>query len=745
VEIVKNSYDADAERVQITFKNLRSASPSIEILDDGTGMDSTTLVERWMHIGDSSKTQLEKSPGKGRVLTGEKGLGRLGLDRLARNTSLRSFVAGSQSGVEIAIDWTLYEVEASDIGAIKHPIFSVPKASEELLAPRPSVPLQGTKLVLSDLRDTWASPVEGKWDYSYIATLRRELSLLLSPLSGVKDFAIFIYIDGDKSDESSENEVCGQVTPDSIAKGAEWTVTATLSKNGVISLRAHSDMLGVDRRKRQNWGAAFRGQSKPQCGPLRFEMYFFRKSKSSDVGISSAHINQFLKENQGIRIYRDGFRVRPYGAPDGDGDWLNLSFRRQSRNQTVYDPQWKVGYKQIVGALFIGRLKNPALIDQANREGLVEVGEYLEARRFALYAIEFFESEITQHYIRLRATNESEKSTLEAIATESDQLDTTATETIRRLGTEVETLLSMAGGPTVDWELKKSTIEDLLAEAKQTAEDASLAHKRLIKASDAQRSELEKQKNTLANLASLGILAAAFGHETIASTNAVIANAGLLKLYLSDIILATPELVERVERSTSIVVKESQKIDTFARFALRNVGRDKRTRTKIFLNKIAREVLDAFDNRFKLQNIKVEVRCESIPAILGFRIDWESIVVNFITNAIWALEDTPAEARRIALTMAQKGDQISILFSDTGRGLEPGTEERIFEPTVSTRRNQRGDVVGTGMGLAIIKSFVDAHDGSIVARNSASGGAEFHTLLPIPKLSSRGPRRKGKQ
>lgn len=741
VELVKNSYDADAERVHISFKDIHSESPSIEIVDDGDGMDHNTLVERWMHIGDSSKLQLGKSRRKGRVLTGEKGMGRLGLDRLAQNASLRSFAAGSNEGIEITIDWSLYEEQSTNIGAIKHPIFSIPMGQEDLLPPKKrNEAKKGTQLTLTNLRDTWASKNGGRWDYNYIKTLRRELSLLVSPLSGVNDFEISVLTD------TEDAEINGPVTSDEIIKGAEWRVSARLSAEGKVVLEAFSERHNVRQNISQSWSKFFSGEE-PHCGPLRFEMYFFPKNtKSDNVGIDSGRISAFLNENQGIRIYRDGFRVRPYGSPDGDADWLNLSFRRQSRNQTVYDPQWKVGYKQIIGALFIGRLENPGLIDQTNREGLVEGPAYYDARRFTLRAIEFFEQQRIRHERDRRAREQREQSesagsddeySLESIANETEQLDSTANEAIQKL----ETVLSLEGDASVDWETKRSTLKVLLAGVKQTQEENMNLRARLLRSTDAQRSEFEKQKDTLANLASLGILAATFGHETIGSTNLVITNAEMLRMHLGHIILTNPDLKERAERAAAVVVKESRKIETFARFALKNVGRDKRTRTKIQLDKIAQDVLLAFQETFKSRNIAVYPAYESIPPILGFRIDWESVIVNLITNSTWALEDTPAEKRAISLSMAMDGDKISFRFSDTGRGIEPGSEERIFEPTVSTKRNRKGDVVGTGMGLAIVKSFVEAHEGSIVVKNNESGGAEFHTLLPVPRLDLRGPRK----
>jgi len=116
----------------------------------------------------------------------------------------------------------------------------------------------------------------------------------------------------------------------------------------------------------------------------------------------------------------------------------------------------------------------------------------------------------------------------------------------------------------------------------------------------------------------------------------------------------------------------------------------------------------------------------------GYEMDWESIVVNLITNATWALEDKPADERKIKVFLHDQGDEWQIQFADSGIGLEAGTAEFIFRPGFSTKRNSHGEHVGTGMGLFIVRSFVEEHTkGRITAISSGSmGGASFSIHLP---------------
>ncbi|MDD4877301.1 MAG: ATP-binding protein [Dehalococcoidales bacterium] len=102
---------------------------------------------------------------------------------------------------------------------------------------------------------------------------------------------------------------------------------------------------------------------------------------------------------------------------------------------------------------------------------------------------------------------------------------------------------------------------------------------------------------------------------------------------------------------------------------------------------------------------------------------------------VWALEDTPAAEREISLIMDSNDDSIRISFADSGRGIEKGTEDMIFSPTFSTKRSSKGQLIGTGMGLSIVKTFVEDHaNGNIsVISPGRLSGAEFIITVPLKK------------
>ena len=251
--------------------------------------------------------------------------------------------------------------------------------------------------------------------------------------------------------------------------------------------------------------------------------------------------------------------------------------------------------------------------------------------------------------------------------------------------------------------------------------------------------EFERQKDTLGNLASLGILTVAFGHETLGSVNVVVTNAKQLRLNMDrGLFMVTPDVFEVIQDNLSMIVLDAERIETFAAFTLKNVSRDKRTRKSVYLNEVVEKVFAAFENSLADQGISVDMSNvpKKISPILGFQIDWESVLINLLTNSIWALKDTKAGSQRIRTSVRESADYVDVLFADSGRGLEADSEKKIFLPTFTTKRNKKGELIGTGMGLTIVQSFVEAYDGTIQVMSPCDlGGASFHIRVPILRKS----------
>jgi len=728
VELIKNAYDADAENVTLHFSDLDSDRSTLVIDDDGHGMTEEVLVDNWLVIGTDNKLRSGFSRRKRRALTGEKGLGRLGLDRLCRETAVQSFSEVEEAGIELRIDWRKYENAGQRLETIQHPISRLP--SKQLQNPTTGklfTKSHGTRLILSDLKDTWNERA--------IENLRKELSLLISPFAGPADFSIQLYA----------HNMHHQIDSTEILDAAEWKLEASITDTGYVTYIMRG-IGGEEFDFTASWRSAFpeRYEEAPSCGPLDFIMYFIPRRSTKGLGFNRSQIDTFMEANQGIRIYRDGFRVMPYGSPTGEGDWLSLAFRRMQSPAGRSTSGWRVGYNQVVGAVFITRDKNEQLLDQTNREGIVDGAAFSALCTFAKSAIEWFErNQVSAFQLQSKMSEFSQK------AQEAKQ----ATEDAQRATSDLEKLVSDAIGALEGSEESvmapnnnevRLKVMHAVAAVRERVGRSLEAQDKMTIAHDEVEEQLERDIDTLQNLASLGILAVAFGHETLAHINLLTGNTNLLKSKLTLSVLhgVDARTKDVIEASLKDITIASRRIGAYGNFMLRNMRRDKRKRTKVNIDRVFKDVFKPFELE-KTRNVHTIMDFpQVIPPILAFVVDWESIIVNLLTNSLWALQSV--QERTIRVRIRARDNLLHIWFADNGHGISAGTIHHIFEPGFTTKRNEQGDKIGTGMGLTIVKDLVESYDGKVCASSPSDlGGAEFHIQVNIPKLAARGRKASG--
>ena len=170
IELVKNAYDADAELVSIRFAGLGTPEARLVVEDNGHGMTESELREYWLCIGTTNKQQSGKSSGKKRIQTGEKGLGRLGLDRLCRRTIVQSIRAHETKpgepaemfpeinpiAIELDIQWDRYQASGKRLEAIEHAVTALEHLNFDPITLVPKSFAKGTRLILEGLKDDWS-------------------------------------------------------------------------------------------------------------------------------------------------------------------------------------------------------------------------------------------------------------------------------------------------------------------------------------------------------------------------------------------------------------------------------------------------------------------------------------------------------------------------------------------------------------------------------------------------------------
>ena len=717
IELVKNAYDADADRVVIRLGTLRSRRFMV-IEDNGDGMTAQTLKENWMVIGTANKTSHRKTTGKRRTKTGEKGLGRLGLDRLCSHTRVQSASPDASEGVELKINWKKYEAPDSRLEAVEHRLYSIPGLGKNPVTGEEPDSQKGTRLILMGLKD--------RWDEAQLKELHRELSLLLSPFGKPEDFQIDLNTGGTFTALDGIIE-----PPEELLEQAYWKVEGTIDDAGMVQISMTASQRAQEYHQQMvPWREFIKGYGDtPQCGPLSFQLFFYRRNRDEEEPtILRPALEQFLDNNQGVRIYRDGFRVKPYGEPNGEGDWLRLAYRRMQNPKGIKQGSWRVGYNQIVGAVFLGRERNPELIDQTNREGLVLGDAYNHLVAFADRVVRFFERYHTE-FERKKDKERGGESSASADTKATSDAAAVALGELSQLAARLEQLTG-GGQPTAPLPPTTEAPPAAITKIKDVLSSAVAKFETALRQKDAVIEQRDREKNTMANLASLGILAACFGHETLGWANVVATNANLLRRGLQKkMFMVLPDAEKEVLRSLGVLHTESAKLETFAAFALGNVRPAKRRRGEVCIKEVASEVFSVFQKTFQ-EDKHVKVDLNGVPPdrcpISAYRIDWESIFLNLVVNAVWGMRQTPIDQRQIRLRITKEGDVFRIVFEDSGHGLEAGTEDQIFDAGFSSKRNARSEQEGTGMGLFIVKSFVENSGGKIQAFAKGDlGGAKF--------------------
>jgi anti-sigma regulatory factor (Ser/Thr protein kinase) len=289
VELVKNAYDADATRVEIRFEPDR-AETAIVVEDNGHGMALNTLLTAWFEPGTVSKRRIDRSPG-GRIYQGAKGIGRFASARLAESLYLESRVSGSDTGIMALLEWGSFN-EASYLDEIE--------IAYEVGQVR-GLEAGGTRLTLEKLRKNWNAE-----DFE---ELHSRLSRLISPFEDVSDFAIELFIPG-------HPEFSGQIQPPELILTPRYLLRGALDAAGSFTGELQYEGETVHKLRRRKLGGE---AASPICGPFEIEIRAWDRDRQGleplvqRLSLGIQEIRRTLDSYSGVSIYRDGFRVYPYG------------------------------------------------------------------------------------------------------------------------------------------------------------------------------------------------------------------------------------------------------------------------------------------------------------------------------------------------------------------------------------------------------------------------------------------------
>lgn len=313
-ELVKNSYDADASKVSVKLSNVSNPTIGyIVVRDNGHGMTREKLLSSWLELGTLSKARgSDLKPrftesGKRQCL-GEKGLGRLAVHKLGLVTELVTRRVGTEVETRLTIDWSLFDNTEAFLEDI--PI--------EWEVTKPTVfsgkNVNGTQITIRKLQRSWNSKM--------IEQVQRSLAALKSPFVDLSSFDIHIDIDDPEAPEVTIPDIA------EIVKKATYQFTAKVDEKGVIDFTYHferPDLPDFSRTKRFKKDIRdpkmFSGDRLPSCGPFSIRLYCWDLSPK-DLRVvfgDTGTYKELVRPNTGVKVFRDGFRVLPYG--NADNDW----------------------------------------------------------------------------------------------------------------------------------------------------------------------------------------------------------------------------------------------------------------------------------------------------------------------------------------------------------------------------------------------------------------------------------------
>ena len=736
VELVKNGYDADADICVVVVDIRQTASESrLYIIDNGCGMTSETIVKHWMTIGTNDKLVNERTKGKNRIKSGAKGIGRFALNRLGRKAEMITFT-DSNGGWLWSVDWLSFERAnvLSDIKATLDPI-SIEEAKRKIsnfgLDRLPITDwfvekcFHGTILCISDLID--------EWEETNLNSLQKNLENLI-PEHVHSVFRLYLF-------NMQDLTWGGKINPAEYDE-FDYKVTAKYEGGRTINVNIERNELNVSLLE-TNYSRVFTRkdmQKEPyriedfhkktvghvltvndnvkqelldKVGSFTFSFYFIKNSTQDERDkdglkkypyniVDSSYRKAWLSKFGGVRIFRDDFRVRPYG--ENGNDWLDLG-RRQAQSPGGAGQKlggYRIRPNQIAGVVNISRINNPSFEDKSSREGIQENDAFALFKNLLLKIISVFE--LDRNYIMY---NLSEQYKVEHPV--------------------------------------EQRAKDIVKKALQYNEEQSEKNKDIkILASSYQslEQELEDKEKELAmirSLASMGISVATFNHELRSIMLRLLPRNELLRS-----ILMKNLPVERFEgqrfgnpyKELDIMKGEDEKLYNWLQYSLHSIQRNKRDKKKIYLSDYFQRFTESWHPTLSKKNISIELKLNGIDkaAVNAIEMDLDSVYNNFVANSINAFLKSREESKRININVFNDDGDVVVDFIDNGCGLSPEYQNNpdvIFNAFETSTVDNKNNKIGTGMGLFIAKGVIEKIPDSSIALLSVKKGFGIRTIIKI--------------
>lgn len=743
IELIKNTYDADAS---ICILYYDENTDILYLADNGVGMTEDIIAKHWMTIGRSSK-KISYMTSTGRIQTGAKGIGRFALDRIAEKCTMLTGTKGSVNKIVWKVDWSEFKGD-TNITEVTADIENEDISFEMFF--------QGCNnlQVVNLIKEKWKnngtifkmSHLHDKWSDDLIKSIRENLSTLIpyelgeiykiycfdnktsiynaEIFSNIDTFSYDYKIEYEVGNEEERQDVRYKIWRDEFDFGS--AEDKILINAGLIDEKEHFHGIPIER---ECFFKDIISDTENIIGKFRGILYF------SKISTSNNDRKRFYQKDisgrtdvrdtfGGVRIYRDSFRVRPYGDPKSSAyDWLQLARRKTASSAGVGTEKgiWRVRADQMLGSIFISRL-NISLPDQSNREGIVETKEFRLLKEFIIKMIELLEQD--RQYVCRKLNKYYEKThKTEVIEKEIREKAQQKTNSEKIISNKIK-----EDKNTKEFEQQSSEIDDLSG-LNIDPVDAQ----KVLDAKDEQIEELQNELKMLRALATTGIVTNTYIHEFKTLTH---------KLNMK--IVMAKEAIEQYQdiKEAGAYLVEANEVrkafNSWFQVTIESVNNDKRKRRKVDIAKTIANLSESWNQTLANKNIHIQYMNENKEEIVlkCFPYEIETIINNLVTNSVASFERIKVEKKQILIKISEDEEFVIIDYSDTGIGLTDiykKNPEKILRAFETSKRDASGKLIGTGMGMWIINNTILEYRGKIDLEKNIKTNVGFYATISLRK------------
>ncbi|EGJ4816349.1 sensor histidine kinase [Campylobacter lari] len=678
VELIKNSYDADSEIVIVSIEltneyvyDKKQKFLKFTIEDDGEGMSLETIKNTWMVPATSYKVNKQYSSKKKRVVQGKKGIGRYASAILGDFLRITTTDLNGMTSI-IEIDWKQFD-DGKFLDEINIPY----ECNRTNLKSGTKIEIYSSIEVYYDVSNQqYKNSIN--WNDNQNNLLFKELRKLLVPVN--KSNEIFeIRFSTNGLIEFGIKDKNEKIEPFPLLDSYEYRIKGKISSNG-------KGLLFYENKNFENSNEKIELDLHNICGNIEVDLRVFdldpdviqnlvNEQKGKEEKLGKSEFKALIKEFSGVGIYRNLFRIRPYG--DHDFDWLGLNARR------VNSPTMSISTNQVAGFVSIESENKSNLIEKSDREGLKENENYDNLKKILLeilIEVERRRYEFRKNTKRGRVVANNIKDTIRDVFSFDD------------VNNKISVILHKAN-------IDAHIIEKVQFELKQ---------------------EEIKKNNGLKNIeevlamyeahAALGKLVLYVLHEGRKPMQIIGLKLNNLKKSLQRFIKTKDENIEQdIKKYNEDSLSQLEKLSNlFKRLDPLMITRSSR-RKEVNLYQNALSNYELFKEILKKENIDFEIQCENKELfIYGRDEDLYIIYSNLIENSLYWFQATKQMQKKITISIYRDSNYFYIDYKDNGIGIKKEYANLIFDPGFSTKPEG-----GTGIGLTIVGQAVSRNDGEI--------------------------------